>query len=852
MPDRLLIVGPPASGKSRLVLKRFLASPDSWLITPTTTMAGHLQNEFARAGLAIRPSQVMTLPNLIESHTGAPPKAPPADVYRLIQQTLDRLRLPAFQAVARYRGFHRSIAEILDDVPADLLQGDLATLIGDIASQLQAAGFSTRNSQLRLAAQSLRDVPPHIAFDGFFSLSHAELDLIAAFAARTSVTISLPETNAQLLSAGFREQRLAATHRSPKLIPFSAPTLDREVEEIARRILDEAQRGRPFREIGVILRVQDPYAPALRTVFARFGIPARFYFPHLLAENPAVDYLCRVVRAMLGGWDHADVLAALRMAVSGLGATPDGDRFDFDTRAKLPARGLPLPEAARFLERIDPWRSERRPAADWAAQVSSLGQILPPPAMGASLDREQIELWQSISNGIEGFRSVAEATAAILPSGSIPFAEFWTQFDLALALEKSWPRDLRRNVVHVMDVFEARQWELPVVFVCGLTERHFPQYHSEDSLLDDATRRSAGVETSSDLQRQERFLFDLALSRATESAVLSYPRFNEKGDPALRSFFLDREAELSTDRVRPAPVRAVSPPPRPAIQSETLLANLAKAHKSIAATGVESFLQCPFQFFADKTLRLRSRPPAPRDRMDLRLQGSILHRALAEATQAPLFASSIFDQVFLDECRRANVPDDYRTEAVRMEMARNFEAFLRDRQFALAWPSRVEEKFELPLSPLVSIRGRIDRIDTGPNGEALVIDYKYSAKNKIRERVDHDQDGNFVQAGVYLLAAQKGLGLKPAGMLFCGLRKEVAWDGWHLAIRGLEQIGESTTAARLKDLMDTAAAKAMAAFEAIAYGKIAPQPADPDKCDWCDFRDICRVESVSATREAGA
>jgi CRISPR/Cas system-associated exonuclease Cas4 (RecB family) len=40
-------------------------------------------------------------------------------------------------------------------------------------------------------------------------------------------------------------------------------------------------------------------------------------------------------------------------------------------------------------------------------------------------------------------------------------------------------------------------------------------------------------------------------------------------------------------------------------------------------------------------------------------------------------------------------------------------------------------------------------------------------------------------------------------------------------------------------------------FDTIASGAIAPQPADPDKCKWCDFRDICRVETA-AIREAGA
>ena len=40
-------------------------------------------------------------------------------------------------------------------------------------------------------------------------------------------------------------------------------------------------------------------------------------------------------------------------------------------------------------------------------------------------------------------------------------------------------------------------------------------------------------------------------------------------------------------------------------------------------------------------------------------------------------------------------------------------------------------------------------------------------------------------------------------MLYCGLRKEVIWDGWHTPIPGLERIGEPSTKARLRELMDT-------------------------------------------------
>ena len=165
-------------------------------------------------------------------------------------------------------------------------------------------------------------------------------------------------------------------------------------------------------------------------------------------------------------------------------------------------------------------------------------------------------------------------------------------------------------------------------------------------------------------------------------------------------------------------------------------------------------------------------------------------RILAESITAPLFQHGLFDQIFDEECVAHRVLPSYRTEAVRLELRRNFEGFLDDKAFERhRWTILTEQQFEFALGPGLSIRGRIDRLERGPKGEALVIDYKYSAAQKIRDRVEESGAGDKVQAGLYLVAARKQFDMKPAGMLFCGLKKEVVWEGWHVSIPGLEAVG---------------------------------------------------------------
>ena len=45
--------------------------------------------------------------------------------------------------------------------------------------------------------------------------------------------------------------------------------------------------------------------------------------------------------------------------------------------------------------------------------------------------------------------------------------------------------------------------------------------------------------------------------------------------------------------------------------------------------------------------------------------------------------------------------------------------------------------------------------------------------------------------------------------------------------------------------MEDAESAAVRVHEAITSGDIAVRPTDPQKCQWCDFRDICRVESAA-------
>lgn len=862
------------------------------LLVPTATMAQHLRNHMAREGLPLRPRRVQTLAQFVEDWAG-PAKSPPSAILPLlVESALARLSPPEFRQVTGYPGFHAAVATLLEELSStgcafrgleELAAAPfgpaLAAVYHNVAEQLAAHGFAFRDARLATAAAALSQAPlplHRIFLDGFSSLTTPELRVLDALSRQASITIALPDwegarnTRRALLDAGYRERRFDQRLRQSQTELFTAATLDQEAAWIVRQILDEAKHGRAFREIGVVTRSREPYADALCSAFQRFGIPARFYFVETLGDHAAVRYLAGILDALLSGWDHAETLSVLRVPVAGLGGTSEGDRFDFAIRERLPGLGLtgllaqagegPVRSRIEQLQSLEPWLRGSAPPSEWASRFRSLQRLFPSPVIPDGLNRERAMLWRSFAAARDAFHlAIEDAAAALASRGALSLADFWSAARSVLARTPLRVPDQRHNVVHVMDAYEARQWELPVIFVCGLLERHFPQYHRQDPLLPDAARVSFGLPTSAQRHQEERFLFDLATSRATHRLFLSYPRFNDKGEDNLPSFFLNdlQPAPVSSEavRVRPAPHRPRAAVPASAIHDPQLLAQIVLRHKTLAPTGIESYLQCPFQFFARKTLALKERPPEPKDRLDPLAQGSILHGVLARLADAPLFPEALFDSVFSEECRRRNIPLTYRTEAVRLELLRHLRRFLADRQLSLSgWSSRFEQSFEFALDGNVRIRGRIDRLDSDSSGRALVIDYKYSGAGRIRDSIERNNEGTLVQGGLYLLAAERAFQLKPAGMLYCGLRKNVTWEGWHLPIAGLEEVGESRTPAALRELIETALSHSLQAFEGISTGRVKPEPADRDKCEWCEFRDICRIAAAQPAhfREAGS
>jgi ATP-dependent helicase/DNAse subunit B len=881
-----LLSGPAGSGKTSTILDEFRAQTGGnvRLLVPTATMVQHLQNRLAREGHVFRRSLIQTLSGFIRDWVEDVPEVPRPVLQLLTEETARRVDHPDFARVVNLPGFSARLAATIHEfsgagcdsarlaqsLPEAPLAEAFLAVYREVDRELARRNLATRARRLQLAAeritaQGLGGITT-VWLDGFHALPDPELAVIYALARHADVTIAL-ERGASLLAGRTTERVLPRRRGRAAMQAFRAANIERETEEIARRIIEQSAAGRPFREIGIVVRAPESYAPVLRATLARFGIPARFYFDQDLARHPAVRFLAGSIDAMLSGWDHVRTLSVLRLAprFASLDAL---DRFDFDVREQIPNQGLAdlhaclldlegklRPGADKIAHKLDSlakleeWRSFSLHPKDWAARFQTLRNFFRPARPAEPATHDLALDWRSQSAALDAFdEALDEAALALDPARQIAFDEWWRTVKSVLRLKPLRLADGRRNVVHVLSAYEAREWSLPVVLVCGMVEKQFPRAHTQDPFFPDSARcrlRADGVRvrTAAEFEIEERDLFESALDSSTMLVTLSWPEFDGRGESNLKSLYLE-------DLMLPVePARNVRPPiqkPRPvgmpaAIISPALLPILHSKTATISPTGLEMFLQCPFQYFAGRTLRLHTAPDRPEDRLDFLTQGNIIHEVLRDWWMHPQDIGALFERVFARAVEEKHVPFGYHTERLRNQMLDDLERFAKEHVWQREiFTSQTEVLFELPIGDFI-INGRIDRLDTSPDGKAYVIDYKYSATANVKKKLKNQ---NLLQAPLYILAAQDVFKVRPAGMFYVGLKGEVVYAGWSgtslLDSLPLPDNWLYVTRQRAVDLVAQ-----------IRAGRVEPHPADPDSCRFCDYRDACRID-VAQLAPSGA
>ncbi len=885
----MLLIGPPRSGKTTLVLSgleralRADRSDQVQLLVPTASMKHHLLSVLARRGLMVPSRLISTMSELVRDTTPDVTQADGAVADRLLRDAIERSASNELGMRSGSPGLRNRIAAAMSEfwaAGADSFQleaairtrqqrGFLEVFLA-YEESLRRAGFVHHNQRIALAAARIRQEGlgrvRKVYVDGFDRFTKQQEELLEALAEQAEeILVAMP--------AGLPRYplRASAVESLPPREPaglvvktMQAASPRAEILEIARRILASK---RPLRDHGIILRSPEQYGHLIREVFETLRIPHRSWDARRLADHGVARHFVRWLRVIDRQFPAAQAIEAIGSPLTPAGAEPEVDAYDFEVRKRLPNSGLDFLRRAaaryggpkHFLEGLRPAQDLHRKrcgAKRWAMECLGLlprVQALRLPAVGTSFRRTSE--WRAAIQAQRALRKAIEDTAKL--------PEFQVRRQLSLGDFADALEDVLRytslnepgqpdGVVHVLPVLESRQWSLPVAFVCGLAEGWFPRRFSEDALFDDEDRRQMkrrGIElrTTADRVREERYLFRVSATRATEQLVLSYPAHDGTGKPVMRSHLLDsapdaRQAPWATlgDReTAEAPVASPALPPE-------LLTVVKECNEGFSASGIANFRQCPYLYFGGNTLGLRGRPQLPEHRLDGAALGSIVHTALLRWNREKRSIGAILDESFGAALKDLHLPQSFRTEQLRRALRADLVRFAHEQGASMGVSERGRAYFEndreyrieeLASRPIV--RCRIDRYDIDDVQRCYVTDYKYARPGRVRELLQQHLKGEQLQLLIYLAALEQQLHCEPSGMALCGLRGETSCAGVSVGDAGGR---ETLTEDEMSRLLNIARTETAEAVGEILDGSIAVRPRDPGYCGrLCEFGSVCRV-----------
>jgi len=351
----------------------------------------------------------------------------------------------------------------------------------------------------------------------------------------------------------------------------AAANVQDEVEQIARMIRKLTyQDGYAFSQIAVIFRNIEKYRDIIGNTFTRFSIPVRIYGRKPLKENPLITAIINTANIFTDKWQDEAVWKVLKSNTGIKGTLINrleqeylkrGTVNDCNRWLKLTSNLKPVNDFLKELKKIFSNLEGSHTFSYYCKCYTDIANLFYKPAFTPPVktidevndNREISGLMKSDAGALKEFMAILNNPTLgklVGNTGSLTFGKFNHVLESQVDLSSYRETDRRKEVVNVINVLEARQWEIPVVFVGGLLEKEFPRQVREDLFLKDYHRKKLNatgkiaLREASEQTDEERYLFYIAVTRAKERLYLSYPSANSNGNPTLQSFFLSDTQKL--------------------------------------------------------------------------------------------------------------------------------------------------------------------------------------------------------------------------------------------------------------------------------------------------------------------
>ena len=440
----------------------------------------------------------------------------------------------------------------------------------------------------------------------------------------------------------FREHAFTYTGKSfssdGKIRLFRAESMAVECELAASNVLELVREsGCRWRDIAIVIRGFDDYAPLLESTFEDFGIPLFTARRSDLKTRPLPSLISAAYTIIHGGWKCDDVITYMGTGLTGL--TPEEcdvlssylflwEPDERSWKRKSPWRQPPdgygkkqdektearLLEINRLRKKLsDPllqFDKACKAAGSVSGQAKALSSLLEELDISARLSEKAEQLWNDgRKTDADEYRqlwevivSALEQSVAVLGDSPMRSEEFASLFLLTISQYDVGFIPASLDAVGAGDFDRMRRRHIKNLIILGANDARLPSVSDETGIFSEEERRllhQSGTELGPDPDLEmwrEYTLIYSCISLPTDRLILSYPALDADGNEAHPSFLITRAERLFNLKTEKADREAAM------LSAENPAFRLAAAAKSKSAKAAEAFF---LQHDPDKLRRVR-------------------------------------------------------------------------------------------------------------------------------------------------------------------------------------------------------------------------------------------------------
>lgn len=701
--------------------------------------------------------------------------------------------------------------------------------------------------------------PAMLVIDGFFDPTPLELKIILALIDKSAETRILVEEGSELFQC-LRSQTAMTTERLRPSVQregtgyYSYPSVEEEVEGMARTIKGLILEGmRPW-EITVTFPSLSRYIPMVRRVFRKHDIPVSLWEYDLSSTRPFIA-LEELITCMEEDYPRNDFISIVTSSyfpaipeivrewvvlyAYRAGVIRGKDSWLSIKETLLSTVEDEIPEGDR--KRINEFQKGIRwvintietvkRARDFSSFVDSLEDIL-----------NRFGFFESLSVLPQGDEIHARITEIF--SEMRQFASLYNSQDRVSLYFKHMLKglkgmDMNTEGVRIVPYEIVATLEPEVLFFGGLIEGDFPSRPDIDPLLPERVKKALGMPYLEYYINRQKQYFKRLLNVSAHEPFFSCP--SAEGDKVfLPSPFLDwgrcnksRKIDLLTEDEILVREGALRPELATDIfwngQALTegnisqILRQKIRHRRSFSVTDIDFYRKCPLRFYIEKVLCLEVERP-PKFEVEARIWGSLVHRTMEYLFREGDVALEEMDQRLFKglelSLRQCPLNEFWAKVALEifyrlLPMIKRQEAEIRKEGFS---PYMVEKTVEAEING-IRLKGKIDRIDRikePPTRQAVILlDYKTGLP-----------DRESLQLPLYAVLWQKRYPDQVVKTGFYSLRDgTVSWYP-----KGLE----------MDEFMQGALQIAEELVRDMKKGLFPPSPLKDEECRYCYHSPLCR------------